>query len=268
MPNVPPVQNYFLTYIGSKFIRLTRTCGEMAILVRRTVYWYTHAKVNRANVLIQTMEMGARTFPVSSLTLLFTGMVLALQTGFSFIKVFNEPLYVGRVVGLSIVKELGPVLTALVFSGRVGAAIAAELGTMKVTEQIDALYTLGTNPIKYLCVPRFLAALTMLPLLTVYSDFLGVLGGFAIAHLKFRIPQPVYWDEIYALQIREVLHGVIKSFFFAFMIVTVSCYKGLTTSGGAEGVGKATTSAVVTSMVLVLIGDYFVSALLVAFRIG
>lgn len=261
-------ENKFLMIAGEKFLTLSETCGEIIFLIRKTFFWLTRAALNRKNVFSQMVEMGVRTFPVTSLTLLFTGMVLALQTGFSFIKVFNEPLYVGRVVGLSIVKELGPVLTAIVFAGRVGAAIAAELGTMKVTEQIDALYTLGTNPVKYLVVPRFLAALTMLPILTVYSDIIGIFGGFAVASFRFDISSTIYWDEIYSLGLRECFHGVLKSVVFAFIVVIISCYKGLTTTGGAEGVGKSTTSAVVLSMVFILVGDYFLSALLVAFGIG
>lgn len=261
-------QNSFISLIGKKILRSSEICGEVVILVKRTFYWFFHAPLNRHNVFLQILEMGAKTFPVTSLTLFFTGMVLALQAGYSFIKVFNEPLYVGRLVGASICKELGPVLTSLVFAGRVGAAVAAELGTMKVTEQIDALYTLGTNPIKYLAVPRFLAAMLMLPLLVIYSDFIGILGGFLIAHLRFGIPPNVYFDEIYIMQIREVLHGLIKAVVFGLIIITISCYEGLTTEGGAEGVGRATTSAVVISMVLVLVSDYFLTALLVAFRIG
>jgi phospholipid/cholesterol/gamma-HCH transport system permease protein len=256
------------SFIGEWILNLSVSCGKLANLIHKTFVWTYRAPLSRENVLHQMLEMGARTFPVASLTLFFTGMVLALQTGFSFIKTFNEPIYVGRVIGISIVQELGPVLSALVFSGRVGAAIAAELGTMKVTEQIDALYTLGTNPVKYLTVPRFLAALTMLPLLTIYSDFLGILGGFVVASDRFHIPGPVYWDEIYVLQLREVFHGLAKSVVFALIVVSISCYKGLSTTGGAEGVGKSTTAAVVLSMVFILVGDYFLSALLVAFGIG
>ncbi|MBI3013136.1 MAG: ABC transporter permease [Elusimicrobia bacterium] len=253
---------------GGKILGWAEVCGGIAILMRRTVYWFFKAPLNRKNTFQQMVEMGARTLPVTSLTLLFTGMVLALQTGYSFIKVFNDPLYVGRLVGFTIVKELGPVLTAIVFSGRVGAAVAAELGTMKVTEQIDALYTLGTNPVRYLVVPRILAALLMLPVLTVYSDFLGIMGGYAVAHFRFGISSVVYFDEIYVLRFVEVLHGMIKSAVFALIVITISCYHGLETHGGAEGVGRATTSAVVASMVLILVGDYFLTAILVAFGIG
>ncbi len=254
--------------VGARILLLAQSCGEVVALMRRTMQWFLRAPLDRRNVLMQMAEMGARSFSVTSLTLLFTGMVLALQSGFSFIKVFNEPLYIGRVVGVSIIKELGPVLTALVFSGRIGAAIAAEIGTMKVTEQVDALYTLGTNPVKYLAVPRFIAAITMLPILTIYSNFIGVVGGYIVANFRFQIPGVVYWDEIYSMQISEVSHGLIKSLAFSLIIVTTACYKGFKTSGGAEGVGRATTSAVVTSMVLVLIGDYFLTALLTALHIG
>ena len=254
--------------MGGKIITVSESTGEVILLVRRTAFWFFRAPLNRKLVFSQMLEMGAKTFPVTSLTIVFTGMVLALQTGSSSIRVFNEPLFIGTAVGHSIAKELGPVLTALVFCGRIGAAIAAELGTMKVTEQIDALYTLGTNPVRYLAVPRFLAALTMLPLLAVYADLMGIFGGLIISVVQLKISSTVYWDEILQINTDVFTHGFIKSFVFALIIVAISCYKGFTTSGGAEGVGKSTTSAVVISMVMVLVSDYFVSAILVAFGIG
>ena len=237
-------------------------------LIHKTFAWMLKARPDARNTLAQMYEIGVRSFPVTGLTSLFTGMVLALQTGFSFRKVFNEPLYVGTVVGLSLLKELGPVLTALVVAGRVGAAIAAELGTMKVTEQIDALYTLGTNPVRYLAVPRFISCLIMVPLLTMYADFIGIFGGYIIATHRLDIPSTVFWDEINNIGLEEVFHGLIKSAAFALIIVTTACYKGFHCEGGAEGVGRTTTSAVVVSMVFVLVSDYFLSALLVSFGIG
>ncbi len=257
-----------LSILGSFVLKLSSTCGETTVLFYRTLFWSFRARINGHNFFLQLQEMGARTLPVTSLTLLFTGMVLALQTGYAFIRVFNEPLYVGRLVSASIAKELGPVLTAVVFSGRVGAAVAAELGTMKVTEQIDALYTLGTNPVRYLVVPRFLAAIIMLPLLVIYSDLLGIMGGYLVAHYRFDIPTELYFDEVYFLRLQDVCHGILKSFGFAATIIMVSCYQGLSAKGGAEGVGRATTQAVVISMVLVLVGDYFLTALLIALGIG
>jgi phospholipid/cholesterol/gamma-HCH transport system permease protein len=184
-------------------------------------------------------------------------------------KVFNEPIYVGSVVGLSLVKELGPVLTSMVIAGRVGAAITAELGTMNVTEQLDALYTLGTNPVRYLAVPRYVAMLIMVPILSALADIIGIIGGFIVAALQLKIPGGVYWEEVQTLvDMNDVSHGLIKSFFFGLIIVTTACEMGFSTSGGAEGVGRATTRAVVISMVMILVSDYFLSAILVSLGIG
>jgi phospholipid/cholesterol/gamma-HCH transport system permease protein len=263
---VSPFEQRLLTILGGTLLSLAEAMGRVVILTRQTLYWLKSAK--RHAVVEQIVAMGVDSVPVTTLTSLFTGMVLALQTGFSFRKVFNEPIYVGTVVGLSLVKELGPVLTAVVVSGRVGAAIAAELGTMKVTEQIDALYTLGTNPVKYLAVPRFIACVISIPILTVMAIFTGITGGLIIAVYRLGIPMATYTNEIRQIEWKECAHGVTKSFFFAAIIVIISCYKGFTCEGGAEGVGKATTNAVVISMVLVLVFDYFLSAILVSFGIG
>lgn len=261
-----PFEQKLLHVLGGALVSLAEAMGRMVILTRQTIYWLKSAQ--RTSVYEQVVAMGVESVPVTTLTALFTGMVLALQTGFSFRKVFNEPLYVGTVVGLSLTKELGPVLTAVVVAGRVGAAIAAELGTMKVTEQIDALHTLGTNPVKYLAVPRFIACLFSIPLLTMMAIFVGIIGGEIIAIYRLAIPMTVYLNEIKEIGWKECAHGITKSFFFAAIIVIVSVYKGFTCEGGAEGVGKATTSAVVISMVLILVLDYFLSAILVSFGIG
>ena len=255
-----------LGILGGTLISVAEAMGSITILTRQTIYWLRSAE--RRTVLEQVVAMGVESFPVTALTSLFTGMVLALQTGFSFRKVFNEPLYVGTVVGLSLTKELGPVLTAVVVAGRVGAAIAAELGTMKVTEQIDALYTLGTNPVKYLAVPRFIACIFSIPVLTIMAVFVGIIGGEIVSIYRLGIPMTTYVNEIREIGWKECTHGFIKSVFFAVIIVIISCFKGFTCEGGAEGVGKATTSAVVISMVLILVVDYFLSAVLVAFGIG
>jgi phospholipid/cholesterol/gamma-HCH transport system permease protein len=265
---LPPstFERRLLKWLGKPLLAIADTMGRIVILCRQTIFWLRSAE--RHSVFEQIVAMGVDSLPVTTLTSLFTGMVLALQTGFSFRKVFNEPLYVGTVVGLSLTKELGPVLTAVVVAGRVGAAIAAELGTMKVTEQIEALYTLGTNPVRYLAVPRFIACLLSIPVLTLMADFVGILGGLLIAVYRLGVPRTIYMNEIRTLGWKEGMHGVIKSFFFAAIIVVVSCYKGFNCEGGAEGVGKATTSAVVISMVLILSCDYFLSAILVSFGIG
>ncbi len=255
--------------LGRWTLNSSEALGKVAVMVRRTAEAIFRGQWVPVLTIEQMNEIGVASFPVVGLTSLFTGMVLAFQSGFSFMKVFNEPIYVGSVVGLSLVKELGPVLTAMVISGRVGASITAELGTMNVTEQLDALYTLGTNPVKYLAVPRYISMMIMVPLLTALADIIGVTGGYIVAAAQLRIPGGVYWDEVKTfVDMGDVTHGLIKSFFFGLIMVTTSCYMGFNCSGGAEGVGKATTRAVVISMVLILVGDYFLSAILVSLGIG
>lgn len=208
------------------------------------------------------MSVGLHTLPIVSIMAIFTGMVLAVQTYYQF-RQFDLEMYIGSVVGLCMTRELGPVLTAIIVAGRIGSSTAAEIGSMKITEQIDALRTLGVNPVKYLATPRFLALLTMLPLLTVYTDLIGILGGYLISIIKFRIRSSLYIDKtIYFLDPPDVLSGIIKAFFFGAIIAIVSCHKGLTSEGGAQGVGKATTSAVVVSSILILVTDYFLTLIL------
>lgn len=254
---------------GAVTLSTAESLGQVYNMVRKSMALIIRGKWEPVLTLDQMNEIGVSSFPVVGLTSLFTGMVLAFQSGFSFMKVFNEPIYVGSVVGLSLVKELGPVLTSVVIAGRVGAAITAEIGTMNVTEQLDALYTLGTNPVRYLAVPRYIAMMIMVPILSALANIIGITGGYMVATLQLHIPGSVYWDEVMTyVAINDVSHGIIKSFFFGLIIVTTSCYTGFNCSGGAEGVGRATTRAVVISMVLILVGDYFLSALLVSLGIG
>jgi phospholipid/cholesterol/gamma-HCH transport system permease protein len=222
------------------------------------------------NILInQIYEVGLKSLPVCLMTSVAVGMVLALQTGMASISVLNEPAYIGTVVTFSLMKELGPMLTAVVLVGRVGAAITAELGSMRVTEQIDAMYTLGTDPIKYLIVPRILAFTIVLPILTMLSILIGITGGGIISYLRFDIPSTIYIrDSLDYLGLADFFHGLIKSVIFSIIVSTIACYKGFYTEGGAEGVGKATTSCVVLSITFLLIGDYFLSSLLIALGIG
>jgi len=255
--------------LGRAVLDTATSLGEVTILVRQTFYWISKGIIDWKNTVMQMVEVGVRSFPVIGLTSLFTGMVLALQSGASSKNIFNEPVYIGTIVGFSLIKELGPVLTAIVISGRVGASIAAELGTMRVTEQLDALYTLGTNPVRYLAVPRFLACIVMVPLLSVMANIIGIIGGLLVTVYSWGVPSSVYWEDIFDyMDIPSLAHGLIKAVFFGVIIVTIACYKGFNCEGGAEGVGKATTSAVMVSMVLILISDYFLSALLVSLRIS
>ena len=220
--------------------------GTASQLVVDTFVCIIKGQINIKNTIIQMVEVGYMSFPIILLTSFFVGMVLALQVGSATANLFNEPVYIGMITGYSLVKELGPVLTAVVITGRVGAAITAEIGTMKVTEQIDALYTLGTNP-----------------------NIVGTYGGLLVSYLTWNIPSTVYMGDILdVMTLQTFLHGFIKSFFFAGILVTVACHKGFQCSGGAEGVGKATTSSVMVSMVLMLISDYFLTDLLTSLKIS
>ncbi len=258
-----------LGFVGARLLGIAQALGEVTALLRSSLTWSVRSRLEARQTLIQMVRIGVESLPVATLTSFFTGMVLALQSGTTSKDLFNEPLYVGTLVGFSMVKELGPVLTAFVVAGRAAAAITAEIGTMKVTEQIDALYTLGTNPVRYLVIPRYIAMLVVLPLLTVFADFTGTFGGFVVSVTKLSIPSSVYWDDILTfMKNKHFFHGFIKTFFFAIAITTVCCYKGLNTRGGAEGVGRSTTAAVVASMVSILVIDYFVTAILVVLGIG
>lgn len=207
--------------------------------------------------------IGVGSMTVVLLTGMFTGMVLALQSGFTLDQ-FGARSMVGRLVSASMVKELGPVLTALMVAGRVGSGIAAELGSMMVTDQIAALRALGTDPIRKLVVPRILAGLVMVPLLTCISVAVGLLGGWIITVTQLKVASGVYWNAVVlGLYIQDVWMGLIKPFFLGFVIVSIGCHVGLRTAGGTQGVGRATTNAVVASSVAVLVVNFLVTKLLI-----
>jgi phospholipid/cholesterol/gamma-HCH transport system permease protein len=216
------------------------------------------------DVIEQFDIIGVGSLTVVILTGLFTGAVLALQTGITLDQ-FGARSVVGRLVSASMVKELGPVLTALMVAGRVGSGIAAELGSMMVTEQISALRALGTDPIRKLAVPRVLAGLLMVPVLTAISAGVGMIGAWMVAILQLRVASTVYWHSVVdGLYIQDVWMGIIKPFFLGFAIVSIGCHVGLRTSGGTQGVGRATTNAVVAASVAVLAVNFFVTKLLIA----
>jgi phospholipid/cholesterol/gamma-HCH transport system permease protein len=202
------------------------------------------------------LDIGYFSLPVVALTAVFTGMVLALQsyTGFSR---FSAQSAVANLVVLSVTRELGPVLAGLIVAGRVGAAMAAELGTMRVTDQVDALTTLSTNPMKYLVAPRLLAGIIALPLLVVIADILGVMGGFIVSTLKLGFNVSVYLSNtVNFVQTQDVVSGLAKAGVFGFLIALMGCYQGYNSKGGAQGVGAATTAAVVSASILILAFDY------------
>jgi phospholipid/cholesterol/gamma-HCH transport system permease protein len=210
-------------------------------------------------IFLQMDSMGVGSLNIVVLTGLFTGMVLALQTALS-LETFGAKNYVGRVVSLSMVRELGPVLTALMVAGRVGSGIAAELGSMIVTDQINAMRAMGSDPLRKLVVPRLIAGIVMVPMLTVVSDTLGLIGGWLISLILLKIPGGLYFTSaIDALAVADIIGGLIKPIAFGFIIAMVGCYLGLTTTGGTQGVGRATTQSVVVCSVMILASDFLLT---------
>ncbi len=233
--------------------------GKLILLLLSVIRQALKPPYEIRHITKQMVETGINSLPVVLITAVFTGMVLALQSYTGF-KRFGAESLVGSVVALSMTRELGPVLCALIVTGRAGAAMAAELGTMRVTEQIDALETLATNPVKYLIVPRFLSGLIMLPALVIVTDIVGIMGGYFVTVTMFGTSSTSYmnatWD---ILKAQDIYNGLIKAAFFGAAFALISCYRGFYAKGGAEGVGKATIGAVVLSSMTILISDYFLS---------
>jgi phospholipid/cholesterol/gamma-HCH transport system permease protein len=233
--------------------------GKLILLLLSVIRQALKPPYEIRHITKQMVETGINSLPVVLITAVFTGMVLALQSYTGF-KRFGAESLVGSVVALSMTRELGPVLCALIVTGRAGAAMAAELGTMRVTEQIDALETLATNPVKYLIVPRFISGLIMLPALVIVTDIVGIMGGYFVTVTMFGTSSTSYmnatWD---ILKAQDIYNGLIKAAFFGAAFALISCYRGFYTKGGAEGVGKATIGAVVLSSMTILISDYFLS---------
>jgi phospholipid/cholesterol/gamma-HCH transport system permease protein len=236
-----------------EYLRLVAAVGRA--LVTRPFY--------PRDVVEQFDEIGVGSLTVVLLTGAFTGAVLALQSGLTLDQ-FGARSMVGRLVSASMVKELGPVLTALMVTGRVGSGIAAELGSMVVTEQISALRALGTDPIRKLVLPRMLAGLLMVPVLTAISCGVGMVGGAVVSILQLKVAWSIYWNEVIAgLYMQDIWMGVIKPFALGFVIVSIGCHVGMRTTGGTQGVGRSTTNAVVAGSVAVLAVNFFVTKLLI-----
>jgi len=249
-----------LHLIGAAFLRLSQTVGEMLLLFAKGMLWLRQAHHNVRSIIRQMSRIGADTFPIASVMSVFIGMVLALQSGYALQKYGTQGKHLGPVVALTIVRELGPVLTSLLMAGRIGSSIAAEIGTMAISEEIDALITLRINPVRYLVMPRLLACLVMLPVLVIYADLLGILGGGLVAHTYFEVQYNNYFDQVYnSLDFAEIFRGLVKATFFGGIIATVGCHRGLRASGGAQGVGQATIDGVVYSFVGIFIFNYFIT---------
>lgn len=250
----------FFEKIGSVILGTFRTFTEVVGLLFDTVYWLIVGPIKRKfakrdGIFYQMVFVGNGSLIIAVFVAFFTGIVIAMQSAYQLQR-FGANIYVAPMVAISIARELGPVLTALVVTGRVGAAIAAELGTMKVSEQIEALETMALNPIRFLVIPRFLALLIMLPCLTVIADITGIFGGFLVGVFNLKLdPYRYITFSFKYMAWKDVYTGLIKSVTFAIIISMVGCYMGLKTKGGAEGVGKATTLSVVTSFILVILFD-------------
>lgn len=253
--------NRIIETISGFFERL----GGWALLL-----WETARQAVRrpfeVNLWIKELDhLGVDSLSIVTITALFTGMVLALQTAYA-LEEFGVKTYIGEIVSIALVRELGPVLTALMVGGRVGAGITAELGTMAVTEQVDAMRALGTSPIKKLVVPKVLAVTFMLPVLTVLADFLGIMGGLFIAVYELKMSAFFYLNHlITSVTFADIFSGIGKTAFFGLFISSIGCYNGLGAKGGADGVGRATTRTVVAASISVLISDFFLTKLFLVF---
>ena len=248
-----------LASVGRGVIAFATATGRLTLFTGPAVSHCFAPPFFWRTVLRQMVEIGYYSLPVVGLTALFTGMVLALQSYTGFAR-FNAEGAIANVVVLSMTRELGPVLAALMVAGRMGAAIAAELGTMRVTEQIDALTTLSTNPFKYLIAPRLTAGVLVMPPLVLIDDIIGVMGGWLIAVYKLGFSSGVYLQNtVQFVQFNDVFSGLVKAAVFGFLISLMGCYHGYTSKGGAQGVGQATTNAVVSASVLILTFNYFIT---------
>ncbi len=253
-----------LRSVGHHTLTLMQSIGRVVLFAMDALAAGMSGRWYLRQLLRQMMEVGYYSLPVIGLTAIFTGAVLALQSYSGFSR-FSAESSIPTVVVLSITRELGPVLAGLMVAGRIGAAFAAELGTMRVTEQIDALTTLSTNPLRYLIFPRLLAGLLMLPILVLMADIIGVMGGYLVSVHKLGFSEaPYLTNTLKFLEWRDVMSGLVKASVFGFIISLMGCYHGYHSKGGAQGVGAATTNAVVSASILILLSNYIVTELFFA----
>ena len=251
-----------LDRIGLRFILLFEQIGIWFEALWRTVAWTFRRPWDFREWFKQMVRVGFDSLPVVILTSMFTGMVLALQTYIGFQRVHAEQ-FVASVVALAMLRELAPVLVGLMVAGRVASSMAAEIGTMRVTEQIDALKALATNPIQYLFVPRVIAGLVMLPFLVILGDALGIYGGYLVGVKLMRTNPVIYKQNTFQfLELNDLMSGLIKAAVFGLILTLTGCVRGYNTSGGAEGVGRATTNAVVSASLIILLTDFFLTKIL------
>ena len=252
---------YIFGTIGQKFLKFLSTIGHFSIFFITAIFWMLRPPWYLKKIFHQIVDIGYFSLPVVGLTTFFSGMVLALQTYNGFTEL-NSETTVARIVLTSITRELGPVLTGLMVAGRIGAKMAAEIATMRVTEQIDALGTLGTRPMQYLIAPKIIASLICVPILVLLGNTIGILGGYIIAIFKLEFNPSMYlYATVEYLQWIDIIQGTVKAVIFGLIISMVSCYFGFNATKGAEGVGHATTASVVISSVMILTSTYIITAL-------
>ena len=259
------ISTSIIATIGSSTLEFIKNLGKLGIFFVEIVKAFFSLRFYWQNFFKQVIEIGYYSLPVVGLTAIFTGAVLALQsyTGFSRM---NAESAIASVVALSITRELGPVLVGLMLSGRVTASIAAEIGSMKVTEQLDALYTLGVNPVHYLIIPRIIAGLIVLPCLVLVADIIGILGGCLVAIYKLNFSMNLYMmNTVNFLKVSDITSGLIKAIVFGFVVIFIGCYFGFHSKGGAQGVGYATTSAVMVASILILLLNYIITGFLFSY---
>jgi len=246
---------------GSKILGSLEGVGGTILILFRGLYWFKQSFKYRVLIFEQMLLCGVESLPVVLVIALFTGMVVALQTGQALAQ-FELEGTIGNVVAASICREMGPVFAAIIVAGRVGSAMAAQLGTMKVSEEIDALEAMSIDPNRYLVMPRVWALLVMLPILTIFADLVGIVGGGVVARLQIGVSYYTFFDGVMSnLEIKDIYTGMVKAVVFGFSIAAVACYQGLHARAGAQGVGRATTRSLVFSFISILIFDYFISAI-------
>lgn len=251
----------FIAYLGREIIEFLEFLGGLSILGIKTVSSIVRYPWHRLRLLQQAERIGLESLPLISLLALFQGVILALNTAYQLRRLGSE-MYIAGILSVSMVRELGPVLTALILAGRVGAAITAEIATMQVTEQVDALRTLANDPVRYLVVPRFLSFSLMLPLLVLFANAVGIFGGYLICVFKLNIASRLYTKIAFdSLLFKDLYVGLVKSLVFGMIVALVSCFEGFSVTGGAEGVGRSTTRCVVSSFILIIAADCIFTAL-------
>lgn len=247
------------------FENIVNYLGDFALFCRQTFSWMAHTPFRHKNHIEQMNRVGVESIPIIVLVSVFTGMVFALQTTYAF-RLFSAETLVGATVGLSLSREIAPVFAALMITARAGSSMAAELGTMKVSEQVDALESMAVNPHHYLVVPRVLATTFLVPLHTVIFNFIGVLGAYFVGVVLLDIPEgPFMFRLEQMVDPKDVLGGVIKAAVFGYMLSSIACFEGMRTKNGAKGVGLSTTRAVVIASVTILVTDYFLTQLILEF---